>query len=126
MKSILSGIVAPPYLSFSTLVAKDLGLLSALVGGLSIGKEGPFVHICSMFCSLLISIPHLFSRIQNNNSLKMQMLAAACAAGVASSFGTPIGGVLFSMEVTATYYLVGKSSGVIESYEACCLLLSIY
>eukprot|EP00211_Chloroparvula_japonica_P003759 CAMPEP_0119146742 /NCGR_PEP_ID=MMETSP1310-20130426/39347_1 /TAXON_ID=464262 /ORGANISM="Genus nov. species nov., Strain RCC2339" /LENGTH=754 /DNA_ID=CAMNT_0007138655 /DNA_START=126 /DNA_END=2386 /DNA_ORIENTATION=- len=106
MKSILSGIVAPPYLSFTTLLAKDIGLLSALVGGLSVGKEGPYVHICSIFCNLLLKIPVLFPRLCNNNQVRMQLLSAACAAGVASSFGTPIGGVLFSMECTATYYLV--------------------
>ena len=34
------------------------------------------------------------------------MLAAGCAAGVAATFGAPVGGVLFSIEVTATYYSV--------------------
>ncbi len=32
------------------------------------------------------------------------MFAAAAAVGVASNFGSPIGGVLFSIEVTSTYY----------------------
>jgi chloride channel 2 len=34
------------------------------------------------------------------------MLAAACAVGVACTFAAPIGGVLFSIEVTATYFAV--------------------
>lgn len=34
------------------------------------------------------------------------MLAAACAVGVASDFGAPIGGLLFSIEVTSTYFAV--------------------
>ncbi len=34
------------------------------------------------------------------------MLACACAAGVAATFGTPFGGVLFSVEVTASFYMV--------------------
>ncbi len=34
------------------------------------------------------------------------MLGAACATGVASHFGSPVGGVLFSIEVTSTYYPV--------------------
>ncbi|XP_028179340.1 chloride channel protein 2 isoform X2 [Ostrinia furnacalis] len=34
------------------------------------------------------------------------MLAAACAVGVASCFAAPVGGVLFSIEVTTTYFAV--------------------
>ncbi len=34
------------------------------------------------------------------------MLAAACAVGVACCFAAPIGGVLFSIEVTAVYFAV--------------------
>ena len=34
------------------------------------------------------------------------MLAAACAVGVACCFGAPIGGVLFSIEVTSVYFAV--------------------
>lgn len=36
------------------------------------------------------------------------MYATACAAGVAATFGAPFGGVLFSIEVTSTYYLVSN------------------
>ena len=34
------------------------------------------------------------------------MLAAACAVGVACCFGAPVGGVLFSIEVTAVIFAV--------------------
>ena len=34
------------------------------------------------------------------------MLAAACAVGVACCFGSPMGGVLFSIEVTAVFFAV--------------------
>lgn len=36
------------------------------------------------------------------------MYAAAIAAGVTSAFGAPIGGILFSIEVTATYYMISN------------------
>lgn len=36
------------------------------------------------------------------------MLTAAVAAGVTATFGAPIGGVLFSIEVTSTYYFVSN------------------
>ena len=34
------------------------------------------------------------------------MLAAACAVGVSCNFAAPIGGVLFSIEVTSVYFAV--------------------
>jgi H+/Cl- antiporter ClcA len=36
------------------------------------------------------------------------MYAAAIAAGVTATFGAPIGGVLFSIEVSSTYYMVSN------------------
>jgi len=36
------------------------------------------------------------------------MLAAAVGAGVTATFGTPIGGVLFSIEVTSSNYIVAN------------------
>lgn len=49
-----------------------------------------------------------------------QVLSAGVSVGVASTFGTPVGGVLFSIEVTSIYYLlsayakcmVGATAGV--------------
>jgi len=105
MKVILSGIEIPQYLSFRTLVAKVLGLIGAFAGGFSIGKEGPLVHICSIICNQLTRLPQ-FKRIRHNDAVVLQYLAAACAVGIQLAVGAPIGGILFSIEVTATYYLV--------------------
>ncbi len=44
--------------------------------------------------------------IYANESRNSEMLAAACAVGVACCFGSPIGGVLFSIEVTSVYFAV--------------------
>lgn len=59
--------------------------------GLSIGKEGPFVHLAAGVANKLAKI-NLFRKIDNNQAIKKQMLAAAVAAGVASTFGAPMGG----------------------------------
>ncbi|PNJ69213.1 CLCN2 isoform 19, partial [Pongo abelii] len=39
-------------------------------------------------------------------SRNTEMLAAACAVGVGCCFAAPIGGVLFSIEVTSTFFAV--------------------
>lgn len=107
MKSILAGVNIFRYLSFRTLLGKILGLFSALAGGLSVGKEGPFVHISAGIVNKLSKFAP-FRDIYKNQSLKKQMLTASVAAGVTATFGAPIGGVLFSIEVSSTYYMVGN------------------
>ena len=107
VKSILAGLNIYKYLSFQTLIGKVIGLYFALVAGLSIGKEGPFVHLATGVANKLSKLS-LFAKIERNQAVKKQMLAAAVAAGVASTFGAPMGGVLFSIEVTSTYYMVSN------------------
>lgn len=107
MRSILSGFPAPKYLSKRALVAKSVGLVFALGSGLSVGKEGPFVHLSSIIAHQLVRAP-LFQQIRRSKDLTHHLLLAACAVGVTATFGTPIGGVLFSIEVTTTYYVTSN------------------
>ena len=106
MKVILRGVVLKEYLTFKTLVAKVVGLTATLGSGMPLGKEGPFVHIASIVAALLTKLVTSFQGIYANESRKSEMLAAACAVGVACCFGAPIGGVLFSIEVTSVYFAV--------------------
>lgn len=107
MRSILGGFPFPNYLSKRTLIAKCFGLIFALGSGLSIGKEGPFVHLSCIIAHQLLRVP-LFKQIRRSQDLTHHVLAAACAVGVTATFGTPIGGVLFSIEVTTTYYVTSN------------------
>ncbi|XP_047419332.1 chloride channel protein 2 isoform X4 [Sciurus carolinensis] len=68
--------------------------------------QGPFVHIASMCAALLSKFLSLFGGIYENESRNTEMLAAACAVGVGCCFAAPIGGVLFSIEVTSTFFAV--------------------
>lgn len=106
MKVILKGINLSEYLSLRTLMSKVVGLTFALGSGLPIGKEGPFVHISSIITERLVKNFSIFKSIKMNQARRTEMLAAACAVGVASDFGAPIGGLLFSIEVTSTYFAV--------------------
>lgn len=107
MKSILAGVNIYRYLSFRTLIGKCLGLFAAISAGLSVGREGPFVHVAAGIVNKLSKFKP-FNDIYHNQSLKRQMLTASVAAGVTATFGAPIGGVLFSIEVTSTYYMVNN------------------
>ncbi|CAG5129965.1 unnamed protein product, partial [Candidula unifasciata] len=106
MKTILRGVVLKEYLTFRTLVSKVIGLCCSLGSTLPFGKEGPFVHIASIMATVLSKAIGSFRGIYENESRRTEMLAAACAVGVACTFAAPIGGVLFSIEVTATYFAV--------------------
>ncbi|XP_076390957.1 chloride channel protein 2 isoform X5 [Megachile rotundata] len=106
MKTILRGVALKEYLTFRTLVAKVIGLTATLGSGLPLGKEGPFVHIASIVATLLSKLVTSFQGIYENESRNCEMLAAACAVGVAACFAAPIGGVLFSIEVTTVYFAV--------------------
>lgn len=106
MKVILRGTVLKRYLSFQTFIAKTIGLITALGSGIPIGKEGPFVHISSMCARMLSKFIKGFQGIYVNEARNVDMLACACALGVSSSFAAPIGGVLFAIEVTSTYFAV--------------------
>jgi H+/Cl- antiporter ClcA len=104
LRSILAGTSLPQYLSFKVGFAKLLSVTCAIAAGLSIGREGPFVHLASVVASLLLKVPY-FKDLGKNESMRRQLLAAAVAAGVTATFGTPVGAVLFSVEVTSTFFL---------------------
>uniref|UniRef100_A0AAY4DZA5 Chloride channel protein 2 n=1 Tax=Denticeps clupeoides TaxID=299321 RepID=A0AAY4DZA5_9TELE len=110
MKTILRGVVLKEYLTLKTFVAKVVGLTCALGSGMPLGKEGPFVHVASLCAALLSKFMSLFGGIyentDENKSRNIEMLAAACAVGVGCCFAAPIGGVLFSIEVTSTFFAV--------------------
>jgi chloride channel 2 len=107
MKTVLSGINIYRYFSFNAFIGKILGLFAALVGGASVGKVGPYVHISCLICNRLMKINY-FSKINKSTSSKNNMLAAAAAAGITLALGTPLGGVLFSIESTASIYIVSN------------------
>ena len=87
-------------------MAKVVGLTATLGSGMPLGKEGPFVHIASIVATLLTKLVTSFKGIYANESRNSEMLAAAVAVGVACCFASPIGGVLFSIEVTSVYFAV--------------------
>jgi chloride channel 3/4/5 len=101
VKVILSGFVLHGYLGVRTLVIKTLGLILSVASGLSLGKEGPYVHISTALGNIACRI---FSKYSRNDGKRREILSASAACGVAVAFGAPIGGVLFSLEEVSYYF----------------------
>ncbi|KAL9015276.1 MAG: hypothetical protein Q9173_000074 [Seirophora scorigena] len=101
VKVILSGFVVHGYLGVKTLVIKSLAVILSLASGLSLGKEGPYVHIATCVGNIAC---RLFSKYNHNDGKRREVLSASAASGVGVAFGAPIGGVLFSQEEVSYYF----------------------
>uniref|UniRef100_A0A8C5RX60 Chloride voltage-gated channel 1 n=1 Tax=Laticauda laticaudata TaxID=8630 RepID=A0A8C5RX60_LATLA len=67
---------------------------------------GPFVHIASICAAVLSKFLSIFCGVYEQPYYYTDVLTVGCAVGVGCCFGTPLGGVLFSIEVTSTYFAV--------------------
>ena len=101
IKCIIAGFVMKGFLSFWTLLIKSICLPLAIASGLSVGKEGPSVHYA--VCTGNV-ISRFFDKYKRNAAKTREILSACAAAGVAVAFGSPIGGVLFSLEEMSSYF----------------------
>lgn len=70
IKTILSGFIIRGYLGKWTLLIKTVTLVLAVSSGLSLGKEGPLVHVAcccgNLFCSL-------FSKYSKNEGKRREV-----------------------------------------------------
>ncbi|XMA20186.1 hypothetical protein WAI453_012977 [Rhynchosporium graminicola] len=101
IKTVLGGFVIRRFMGTWTLVIKSLGLCLAVASGMWLGKEGPLVHVACCCANLFMK---LFTNIDGNEARKREVLSAAAAAGISVAFGSPIGGVLFSLEQLSYYF----------------------
>lgn len=101
IKCIIAGFVMKGFLGFWTLLIKSICLPLAIASGLSVGKEGPSVHYA--VCTGNV-ISRFFDKYKRNAAKTREILSACAAAGVAVAFGSPIGGVLFSLEEMSSYF----------------------
>lgn len=101
VRVILSGFVLHGFLGLKTLVIKSLALILSVASGLSLGKEGPYVHIATCVGNIAC---RLFSKYDRNDAKRREVLSATAAAGVAVAFGAPLGGVLFGLEEVSYFF----------------------
>jgi chloride channel protein, CIC family len=74
-------------------LVKSLASAVAIGSGASVGREGPIVQIGSSFGSTLGQL------IRMDPGQRIILIAAGAGAGIAATFNTPIGGVLFAIEL---------------------------
>jgi chloride channel protein, CIC family len=74
-------------------VVKSLASAIAIGTGAAVGREGPIIQIGSSFGSTLGQVLRL------NPAQRIILIAAGAGAGIAATFNTPIGGVLFAIEL---------------------------
>ena len=101
VRVILSGFVLHGFLGVRTLVIKTAALILSVASGLSLGKEGPYVHIATCVGNIAC---RMFGKYDRNDAKRREALSAAAAAGVAVAFGAPLGGVLFGLEEVSYFF----------------------
>jgi H+/Cl- antiporter ClcA len=78
------------------IVGKIAVSLIGLLGGLTIGREGPTVHIgAAIMAETRRFYPH------RNPQLERRLLLAGAAAGLSAAFNTPLAGIIFAIEELA-------------------------
>ena len=74
-------------------LVKALASALSIGSGGSIGREGPIIQIGSSFGSTVGQLLRL------SEWQRIVLIAAGAGAGIAATFNTPVGGVLFAMEI---------------------------
>ena len=105
VKALLDGSYKRALVTPRAIIAKATGLILGYSAGLSVGKEGPFVHIAVAIADTLMRQP-VFKHTARSDAKRLEILACAAAAGVGATFGTPFAAVFFSIEVTGHYFMV--------------------
>ena len=97
---MLNGVQGGGATYVATLITKAVGTSCSVMANLCVGKEGPLVHIGAICGGVVPYIPLKSFDSFRNDSDKRTFMAAGCSAGVAAAFGAPIGGTLFTYEIS--------------------------
>ena len=96
------------------LAGKILVSFLAILGGFTIGREGPTIHVgAALMFSLRRFYPHRF-RLIRPGVLERRLALAGAAAGLSAAFNAPLAGVVFAIEELARSF-EQRTSGVLIS-----------
>lgn len=97
--------------SIRAMIGKILLTFMSILGGASLGKEGPTIQICASLYASIKGITEKRRRL---------LIKIGAGAGVAAAFNAPLGGMVFAIEEyirninprTATYLVLGAGLAV--------------
>ncbi|XP_057310873.1 H(+)/Cl(-) exchange transporter 7-like [Hydractinia symbiolongicarpus] len=137
IKCYLNGVKIPHVVRIKTLLTKVVGVVFSVAGGLAVGKEGPMIHTGAVIAAGVSQGRsttfnrdfHMFEMFRTDHE-KRDFVAGGAAAGVSAAFGSPVGGVLFSLEEGSSFWNQALTwrmffSSMISSFTLN-VLLSIY
>ncbi|KAA3475551.1 chloride channel protein CLC-c-like [Gossypium australe] len=111
LAAYLNGVDAHSILAPSTLFVKIFGSILCVSAGFVVGKEGPMVHTGACIASLIgqggsrkYHLTWRWLRYFKNDRDRRDLITCGAAAGVASAFRAPVGGVLFALEEAASWW----------------------
>jgi len=107
----LNGTMIRHIFNLKTYVVKFFSCALAVGAGMPVGPEGPMIHLGSMvgaglsqFQSKTLGIKLPFFERFRNSEDRRNFISAGAAAGIASAFGAPVGGLLFAMEEVSSFW----------------------
>ena len=110
----LNGVSIRHVFTCKALLIKFLSCVFALAGGLYGGSEGPMIHMGAAVGKIVSQGVQykflgwegelvIFKKLQTMQH-RRHFISAGCAAGIASAFFAPIGGLLFLFEEISSFY----------------------
>lgn len=104
-------------LSIRIALGKILLLAIALLFGVTVGREGPSVHVgacCMHLCTFVCRVPRWL--------MERGLILAGGAAGIAAAFNTPIAGAIFCIEEIARSFDRRNMPAILRTVAIACIV----